>query len=162
MSGLDPNLGLDTGPSFNAEQSAVLKRLRVWAGAGIVFCALQPAAVLLLPGGSPQQASSAQISANRAAIAAFVISVIIGISRRMQAYKAQWQKDVVTPQGYRKGISWYVGAVVLGHGAATLVGLWVGSLSASFDLSVFAIGLLVFGFPNGKPMLPHPPQLGGR
>lgn len=163
MSAVEPNLGLEPGPPFNPEQLALIRSLRLWVGAGIACCALLPvAAVLWLGKESLQKASDAQATANRAAIGVFVAAVLVGIAARMQSYKAQWQGDVVTPQGYRRGVLRFAGAVVSGYGMATAIGVCVGHPSAAIDLAVFAVGVLVFGFPNGKPMLPHPPQLGGK
>ncbi len=146
---------------FVGVQASVLKRLRVIAACAIAVCALMPvAAVLVLGKESLQKAGDNQASANRAAIAVFIAAAVFGIGGRMQAYKANWQGDVVTPAGYQKGILRYVGAVVAGMGIATVIGLWVRHPSASIDLAIFALGLLVFGFPNGKPMLPQLPELG--
>ena len=145
---------------FTVEQRLELGRLRLGVGVAIACCALMPVAAVVALGGMPEHPTQAQRTASYVAIAVFVVSVVLGISRRMQAYKAHWLADVVTPAGYRKGVRWYVGGILFGMGAATAIGLWVGSPAAPVDLAVFAIALLVLGFPDGKPMLPQPPEFG--
>lgn len=149
---------------FDAVQKAVLRRARILAGFSIAACALMPVGVVFALGKAAlgQAPTDNQVSANRAGIAVFVAAAIVGVSLRMQTYKANWQGDVVTPAGYAKAMHRYVGAVVVGLLATSCISVAVGHPSAAIDLPVFAIALLVFGFPNGKPMLPQPPDLGSR
>ncbi len=145
---------------FNETQVRALKQLRQAAAGAMAVCALLPLGAVLWLGGLQRAVTDEQVSANRAAIAVFVAAVMLGIGGRMQAYKANWQGDVVTVPGYRKGMLRYMGAVVVGHAAATGIGIAVGLPSAALDLAIFALALLFFSFPNGKPMLPQPPELG--
>lgn len=149
--------------NLNPGQTATLKTLRVWAGVAMGFCALLPlAAVVVARAWVRETPPAEQTAAGRAAVALFVAATVLGIGGRMQAYKANWRGDVVTPGGYRKGILRFIGAVAGGYAAASGVGLWVGNPLVARDLVIFALILLFFGFPNGKPMLPAPPQLGHR
>lgn len=151
-------------PPFDPQQKEVLRRARFFAGAAIGLCVLAPVGTILAVGGESLRhiPSDTQVSANRAGIALFIACSVVGIGLRMQTYKANWQGDLVTPAGYAKAMRRYACAVVAGLLAACAIGLKVGHASAAIDLPIFAIGLLVFGFPNGKPMLPQPPDLGSR
>ncbi len=161
MSALPP---LETPLPFTPEQQGVLKRARAAFVAAIAACALMPVGVVvgLGPEAVGHQATDNQVSAGRAAIAVFIAGAVVAIGLRMQTYKAHWQGDAVTPAGYAKAMRRFAAAVAAGLAGACAISLAVGHPAGALYPPVFAIGLLVFGFPNGKPMLPQPPELGRR
>lgn len=87
-----------------------------------------------------------------------LVALIIGHVARSQAYKAQWKGEAITPAGYIKGNSLFFTAIT--GGAVALLGLSMagGWPAPTFAAAPIIIGLLIFNFPNGKPMLPAPPR----
>lgn len=153
---------------LSPEQTAILKKLRWIAGGCVALVAAAPFVAMPLMGSEVVKASmnkgatSVQSSANVAAIAVFIAAVVVGWVCRMQAYKAHWQADAVTPAGYAKGITRFVLALVLGVWGCAAIGLWAGYPPALLLAAPAALLLLFLGFPDGKPMLPLKPQLGER
>ncbi|MEM9415611.1 MAG: hypothetical protein AAGA29_09070 [Planctomycetota bacterium] len=82
---------------------------------------------------------------------------MLGMFARNQAYKSNWQGDVVTPGGYARGNLYFFAAIVLGAVGIALAGVKVGYPAPSFAAAPVYFGLLLLSKPNGKPMQPHPP-----
>jgi len=155
---------LETPPPFTLEQQGVLKRARAFFGAVIGACVLMPIGVVVAlgPEAAKAQANDNQVSAGRAAIAVFIAGAVVAVGLRMQTYKANWQGDAVTPSGYAKAMRRFAVAVCTGLAGACAISLGVGHPAGALYPPIFAVGILVFGFPNGRPMLPQPPELGSR
>lgn len=96
-------------------------------------------------------------------VRAVVLGLVLlasGFYGRNQVYKANWRGDAVTPDGYLRGNALLFGAIALAGLLAFGVGVWQGLPTAIYQGAIVLVGLLVFTFPNGRPMLPEPPRLG--
>jgi len=149
-------------PSFNPEQAAALRKTRLrWVAALIVNLPLpfiaQPLAstdwLTQMPGHDNKQTMLL-------AVAVGVAAVLVGLFTRNQFYKAHWQGDVIRPVGYIKGNTAFFIATTAGA-----MGLFLVSAVAAYPAPIIAaapvvFGLLLYNFPNGRPMLPAPPRIG--
>lgn len=93
------------------------------------------------------------------AVAIGLAALLAGHFARNQAYKADWKGNVIGPAGYIKGNTLFFAALTIG--AIALFGLSTtgGWPAPTFAAAPIVIGLLIFNFPNGRPMQPAPPRL---
>ena len=148
-------------PPFNPAQAAALKQLRLrW---GIALLTNLPLPFIALPiAGSDwinQEPGGAAAQSMGFTIAIGLIALGAGHVLRIQAYKADWKADAIGPGGYVRGNSHFF--AVLTAGALAIFTLSVGGAwpAPIFAAAPVLIGLLIFNFPNGKPMRPAPPRL---
>ncbi|MEM6259268.1 MAG: hypothetical protein AAGI37_13370, partial [Planctomycetota bacterium] len=148
-------------PSFNADQAAALKRLRLRWGVALLINLPLPFITLPIVGSDwiNQEPGGAAAQSMMFAILTGIAALILGHVMRNQAYKAHWQGDVISPPGYVQGNTRFFAALT--GGALGLFGLSVsgGWPAPTFAAAPILIGLLIFNFPNGRPMRPAPPRL---
>ncbi|MGB0768773.1 MAG: hypothetical protein ACPGYV_13815 [Phycisphaeraceae bacterium] len=154
---------MNNEPSFNQDQAAALKQLRLrWVVALLINLPLPFIALPIVgdewinqdPGGAAAQAMMFTIFIGIAAL-------ITGHMKRNQAYKAHWKGDAITPRGYVQGNTHFFAALTFGAIALFVLSITGGWPAPTFAAAPVIIGLLIFNFPNGKPMLPAPPRLDG-
>lgn len=149
--------------SFNSTQAAALTQTRLrWAIALVINLPL-PFVALPIVGSDwvEQQPGGAATNAMLLAIFIGLVSLGLGHVARNQAYKADWKGEVIGPAGYTKGNTYFFAALTAG--ALALFGLSVtgGWPAPTFAAAPVVIGLLIFNFPNGRPMQPAPFSLDG-
>ena len=105
------------------------------------------------PGGPAAQAMMTAIVVGGAAL-------IAGLFARSQCYKAHWRGDVVEPAGYLQGNTRFFFAACVAGLALLAISLIARYPAPTFAAAPVLIGLLVFSFPNGRPMRPAPPRIG--
>ncbi|MFK7789000.1 MAG: hypothetical protein AB8C95_05815 [Phycisphaeraceae bacterium] len=154
---------MNNEPPFNPTQASELKHLRIrWAIALLINLPL-PFIALPMVGSDwvEQQPGGAATNAMLMAIAIGAAALLLGHFARNQAYKADWKGEVIGPAGYVKGNTYFFAALTAG--ALALFGLSVtgGWPAPTFAAAPVIIGLLIFNFPNGRPMQPAPPRLDG-
>lgn len=152
---------MNTELPFTTEQTAALKQTRLrWAIALLINLPL-PFITLPIVGADwiDQQPGGTAGQSMMLAVGIGVIALIAGHFSRIQAYKADWKADAIGPAGYLKGNTLFFAALTAG--ALTLFGLSTlgGWPAPTFAAAPIVIGLLVFNFPNGRPMQPTPPKL---
>lgn len=149
-------------PTFNPDQTAALRRTRIYWAAALLINLPLPFIALPITGSDwiSQQPGNAAKNAMLLALVIGAGSLVLGLFARNQIYKANWSADVITPAGYVKANTAFFIAATLGA-----LGLFVLSVVTNYPAPTFAaapivIGLILFNFPNGKPMLPAPPRIG--
>ena len=91
--------------------------------------------------------------------AMLVVLVPVGYYVRMQAYKANWRENIVTPGGY------FVGNIILlamceGVAFMGLVNVHLrGELFPALIPTILALMVQIINFPNGRAMQPDPLDL---
>lgn len=148
--------------NWTPEQAAALQTLRMrWALTLMVIVPL-PFIALLLTGSDwlEQMPDSAAQNAMWAAVFVGGGSLLGGLFARNQAYKAAWQGEVIAPDGYIKGNTLFFGAIAIGAAGLFVISVLAGYPSPTFAAAPIFVGLLIFNFPNGRPMEPTPPRLG--
>lgn len=142
-----------------------LQRVRLYWWSSIFVIAPLPFVVTPIAGASwvevaPQEAyaSAKQFTAMVLILGAALAAA--GLLARNQAYKAQWQGDVVTPAGYTRGNALFFGLLVTGAVLIAAAGVSLGYPAPTFTAAPVYLGLLIFNRPNGKPMQPQPPRFG--
>jgi len=149
-------------PPFSEEQKRTLKKVRLrWliallTNAPLPFITLPLTGSAWLEQAPPQEAKQAMLVAALLGAAA----IIGGLYSRNQAYKAYWRGDVVEPAGYLRGNTLFFVAVNAGAAAMFVISLINAYPAPTFFAAPIFVGLLVFNFPGGKPMLPAPPRIG--
>ena len=154
---------MNNEPSFNPNQAAALRQTRFrWAIALVINLPL-PFIALPMVGSDwvNEQPGGAETNAMILAMFVGLASVMLGIFARNQGYKSDWKADVIAPAGYIKGNTYFFATITAGA-----LGLFVLSVTGGWPAPTFAaapiiIGLLIFNFPNGRPMLPAPPRFDG-
>lgn len=150
-------------PPLNQTQAGALKQLRIrWAAALLINLPLPFVALPMVGSDWVDQAPGSGASlAMMTAIAVGLAALLLGHFARNQAYKADWKGEVIGPAGYLKGNTYFFAALT--GGALAMFGLSVtgGWPAPTFAAAPVIIGLLVFNFPNGKPMQPAPPRIEG-
>jgi vacuolar-type H+-ATPase subunit I/STV1 len=148
-------------PTFNPKQSEALKQTRQrWAIALLVNLPLPFIALPLV--GSDWLEQEPNSVAGRAMMLAVVIGVaalIVGHMARNQAYKSDWKGNVIGPDGYRLGNTYFFAALSAGALGLFVLSITGGWPAPTFTAAPIVIGLLIFNFPNGRPMQPAPPRL---
>lgn len=131
-----------------------------WALA-MVICLPLPFIALPIVGSDwvNQQPGSNANQTMMIAIAIGAIALVLGHVSRNQAYKAHWKADVITPTGYLIGNTRFFASVTLGSITLFTLSVLGGWPAPIFAAAPLIIGLLIFNFPNAKPMLPAPPRL---
>ena len=155
----------DNEPGGESNPKGVLMTTRIlWAAllvGQIVFLVVVLVILSRRPGGGSDQAS-ADVGKilGYVAIAMLVGATAVGYFIRNQVYKANWQGNVVTPQGYSRGnivlLAMLEGVAFFGL-VATLV---QGSLGLAFAAAAVAMAIQVVNFPHGRPMCE--PEVPGR
>ena len=152
---------MNNEPPFNPDQAAALKQLRLrWVVALLINLPL-PFIALPIVGSDwiDQEPGGAAGQSMGIAVVIGIVSLIAGHMMRNQAYKADWKADVIGPAGYLKGNTLFFAAITAGAFALfvlSVVGPWP---AWTITAAPIVIGLLIFNFPNGKPMRPTPPRL---
>jgi hypothetical protein len=145
-------------PTFNSNQAAALRQLRLRWGVALLINLPLPFVALPIVGSAwiDQEPGGAAGQSMLLAVVVGAACLVAGHIARNQAYKAHWQGDVITPDGYVKGNTAFF--VALTAGAFALFGLSVtgGWPAPTFAAAPVVIGLLIFNFPNGRPMQPAP------
>jgi len=149
--------------NFNASQKTALKQTRLrWIVALLINLPL-PFIALPIVGSEwvEQQPGRAATNAMLLAVGVGAVALLLGHFARNQAYKSDWKGEVIGPHGYLKGNTYFFAALTGGA-----LGLFVLSITGGWPAPTFAaapivIGLLVFNFPNGRPMQPAPPRIEG-
>lgn len=87
------------------------------------------------------------------------VMIPLGYFVRMQSYKKNWQGNVITPRGYMFG-NVVLFAACEGCAMSTLAfGMIQGQLWPQAVPALFALGVLVLNFPDGKAMFaPNTPS----
>ncbi len=93
------------------------------------------------------------------AIVVGLVALVAGHTARNQAYKAHWHGEVIAPAGYVKGNTLFFIALTAGALALFALSVTGGWPAPTFAAAPIIIGLLIFNFPNGRPMQPAPPRL---
>ena len=152
---------MNTEPSFNPDQAAALRQLRLRWGIALLVNLPLPFVTLPIVGSAwiNQQPGSAAGQSMAAAVGIGIVALIVGTFARNQAYKADWKGDVIGPAGYVRGNTLFFAALTGGA-----IGLFVLSITGAWPAPIIAaapiiVGLLIFNFPNGRPMKPAPPRL---
>lgn len=147
--------------TFNSDQAGALKQLRLRWGLALLVNLPLPFVTLPIVGSDwiNQQPGGQAGQAMALAVVIGLAAIIVGHVARSQAYKAHWQGDVIGPTGYVKGNTLFFAALT--GGALALFGLSVlgGWPAPTFAAAPIIIGLLIFNFPNGRPMQPAPPRM---
>lgn len=149
-------------PSFNPDQTAALKQLRLRWMVALLTNAPLPFITLPITGSEWIEQSPGDDATNALLIAALIgfAAVVGGVYSRNQAYKAFWRGSLVEPAGYLKGNTLFFVAVNSAAYALFLISITTGYPAATFAAAPILIALLAMNFPNGKPMRPAPPRIG--
>ena len=150
-------------PQFNSEQAHALRATRWWWGLAVFVCAPLPFLVQPLADSSDWLERMPVAEESRAmtmALIAGAFAVFVGLFARNQAYKAGWRGEVVEPAAFTRGNMLFYAAVTVGALLIFAVALVSRFPAPSLTAAPIVLGLLVFNFPNGKPMLPAPPRIG--
>ena len=147
---------------FTPEQTAALRQTRLrWAIALIVTVPLPFIALPITGSGWVEQQPGSDASQSMMyAVLIGIASLLAGHVARNQAYKADWKGEVIGPAGYLKGNTLFFAALTVGALALFALSVLGGWPAPTFTAAPIVIGLLVFNFPNGRPMQPTPPRLG--
>lgn len=146
---------------FNSEQKSALQQLRLrWVIALVINLPLPFIAMPIV--GSDWLSKEPSGAAGQSMLMAVVLgaaALLVGHFSRNQAYKADWKGELIGPEGYVKGNTFFFAALTGGA-----IGLFLLSISGGWPAPTFAaapivIGLLIFNYPNGRPMQPAPPRL---
>lgn len=146
---------------FNSEQKTAMQQLRLrWAIALVINLPLPFIAMPIV--GSEWLSKEPSGAAGQSMLMAVVLGAaafLVGHFSRNQAYKADWKGELIGPEGYVKGNTFFFAALTGGA-----IGLFLLSISGGWPAPTFAaapivIGLLIFNYPNGRPMQPAPPRL---
>ena len=146
---------------FNSEQKSALQQLRLrWVIALVINLPLPFIARPIV--GSEWLSKEPSGAAGQSMLMAVVLggaALLVGHFSRNQAYKADWKGELIGPEGYVKGNTFFFAALTGGA-----IGLFLLSISGGWPAPTFAaapivIGLLIFNYPNGRPMQPAPPRL---
>ncbi|MGB1123820.1 MAG: hypothetical protein ACPG4Q_01320 [Phycisphaeraceae bacterium] len=146
---------------FNSEQKSALQQLRLrWVIALVINLPLPFIAMPIV--GSEWLSKEPSGAAGQSMLMAVVLgaaALLVGHFSRNQAYKADWKGELIGPEGYVKGNTFFFAALTGGA-----IGLFLLSISGGWPAPTFAaapivIGLLIFNYPNGRPMQPAPPRL---
>ncbi|MEM9346799.1 MAG: hypothetical protein AAGB26_09305 [Planctomycetota bacterium] len=155
------NAALNNEPSFTQDQSIALRQLRLRWAIALVLNLPMPFIALPIVGSGWINQQPGGVAGQSMALAVVIglAGLIVGHIARNQAYKAHWKGDVIEPAGYVRGNTYFF--LALTSAALMLFGL---SISGGWPAPTFAaapilIGLLIFNFPNGRPMQPAPPRL---
>ena len=152
---------MNNEPPPNPDQANALKQLRLrWAIALLINLPLPFVALPIVgsdwidqqPGGGAGQSMGLAVAIGLAALLA-------GHFARNQAYKADWKGNVIGPAGYIKGNTLFFAALTIGVIALFGLSTTGGWPAPTFAAAPIVIGLLIFNFPNGRPMQPAPPRL---
>lgn len=152
---------MNNEPSFNSDQAAALKQTRLrWVIALLINLPL-PFIALPIVGSEwiDQEPGSTAGQSMMIAILIGAAALITGHTSRNQAYKADWKGSVIGPAGYLKGNTLFFAALTGGAIALFALSITGGWPAPTFAAAPIVIGLLIFNFPNGKPMQPAPPRL---
>ena len=153
---------MDQAAQMTHEQRATLGRARLtWLAAMLLVSPLPFVALPLtgdawlvdVPGASASRVTTLALMFGLAAVG-------LGMFTRNQAYKAHWVGDAVSPKGYLAGCRRFFVMVVVGALAMFTISLATGYPAPTFAAAPVLIGLLIFSFPNGRPMMPTPPRIG--
>lgn len=147
--------------SFNPEQEQALRRIRLrWALALLINLPL-PFIALPIAGSDWVNEQPGGVATNAMMIAIVVgfASVMLGLFARNQGYKADWKGPVIGPDGYVKGNTYFFAAITGGAIGLFLLSTLGGWPAPTFAAAPIVIGLLIFNFPNGRPMQPAAPRL---
>ena len=145
---------------LNPSQEKALKQIRLrWALALLVNLPL-PFIALPIVGGDwvDQQPGGAATNAMMIAVVIGFGAVVLGLFARNQAYKADWKGPVIGPDGYVRGNTYFFAALTGGAVGLFLLSVTGGWPAPTFAAAPIVIGLLIFNFPNGRPMQPAPPR----
>lgn len=146
--------------TFNPEQAKALKQIRLrWAVALVVNLPL-PFIALPIVGSDwvDQQPGGVGTNAMLIAVVIGFGSVMLGLFARNQGYKADWKGPVIGPEGYVNGNTYFFAALTCGAIGLFLLSILGGWPAPTFAAAPIVIGLLIFNFPNGRPMQPAPPR----
>lgn len=146
---------------FNPEQQSALKQTRLrWVIALLVNLPLPFIVQPLIAGDWLDKAPSednSQVMLYAAVLG--VAAVLVGMFTRNQFYKAHWQGEVIRPAGYLKGNTAFLFAVTLGSLGILAMSAFAQYPAPTVAAAPVVFALLVFNFPNGRPMLPAPPRI---
>lgn len=148
-------------PPFNEVQSRFLRKTRMrWLVALLLQLPL-PFVVLPLLGTQwlEQQPDSTAKQAMFLAMLIGAAAVVAGLFTRNQTYKANWKGDVIQPSGYCRANSKFFVLLTLGALAVVLISVTARYPAPTIAAAPIFIALMVFNFPNGKPMRPAPPRI---
>lgn len=146
--------------TFNPDQAAALRQTRLrWVVALLINLPL-PFVAMPIVGSEwvDQQPGDAATNAMLLAVAIGGIALGLGHFARNQAYKADWKGDVIGPAGYIKGNTLFFAALTGGALSLFVLSIVGGWPAPTFAAAPVIIGLLIFNFPNGRPMQPAPPR----
>lgn len=154
---------MNNEPSFNETQAAALKQLRIRWGIALLINLPLPFVALPMVGSDwlEQEPGGAAGQSMLIAVVVGVAALIAGHVARSQTYKANWQGDVIGPVGYVKGNTLFFAALTAGSLALFALSVAGGWPAPTFAAAPVILFLLIFNFPNGKPMQPAPPRLDG-
>ena len=148
--------------TFNHEEHAALRQLRLRWLVALLITAPMPFAVLPITGSDWVQQQPDGSASNTMLFAILIggAAVVAGLFTRNQLYKANWQGNLVTPAGYLKANTICFACILAGA-----IGLFILSVITRYPAPTFAaapifIGLLIFNVPTGRPMRPTPPRIG--